>query len=77
MNRTTLDKLWQDSEGLPPGFGCRVILANGAPGRSIYLGAGWMWRERSETQHYVSTDGEYNHRRYLPADTVVELVKLP
>ncbi len=58
------------SDGLPDNFGCKL-----AGGRTIYREAGWMWRERSDNQHFVSPDGSFERRRYLPADTIVEVTK--
>lgn len=57
-------------EGLPRGFWCRV-----KGGRTIYREAGWMWRELSENTCYLSRSGDYDDRRYLPAETEIELVK--
>ena len=64
-------------DGLPHGYGCRIVKdVMRRSGRTIYREAGWMWRERSSNGWYLSRDGEYEHRRYLPAETLVELVPL-
>lgn len=64
-----------DDEGLPEGFGLRVV-----GGRTTYKYIGYMWRQSPKTI-YVSNahlfdQGEEKKRRYLSNDTVVELVSL-
>jgi hypothetical protein len=64
-----------DDQGLPDGFGLRVV-----GGRTTYKYIGFMWRQSPNTI-YVSNAhlfdlGEEKKRRYLPDNTVVELVTL-
>ena len=68
--------LIQLKDGLPAGLGCK-LLNEGRIGRTVYRDVGWMWRERSDNQHFVSRFGDYTDRRYLPADTEVILVPIP
>jgi dihydrofolate reductase len=57
--------------GLRDGEGVRVIGPSGVVGRTTYREVGKMWRERSDLSHYVSPDGEYHKRRYLPHETLI------
>jgi hypothetical protein len=57
-----------EMDGLRPGETVRLV-----GGRTKYVEVGSMWRERSDLQCYVSIDGSYNRRRYLPDDTMLIL----
>jgi hypothetical protein len=63
--------------GLKDSEGVRVIGPSGVLGRTVYRDAGSMWRARSDNSHFVSSDGSYNRRRYLPSETLVCVVVTP
>lgn len=62
-------------DGLPSGHVARVVSQEGICGRVRYTEVGWMWRARSSNTCFVSPDGSYERRRYLPHGTLLAIEK--
>jgi hypothetical protein len=61
-----------EDTGLPEGFGLKAL-----GGRVVYQYIGYMWRRSGNTIYMTnSIHDDLKSRRYLPGDTVVELVGL-
>ena len=64
----------QDDGELPNNIAFKIV-----GGRTVYKRLGWMWRNSLNqiflSKHDEYHDDEYANRRYLPNETIIEIVK--